>query len=62
MAARSLDHITPAIMDDAARRLGAPDHTAFLSAASHSMKCAFRLICELIAKHETEWAGGGSKA
>ena len=49
---RTLDHITPAIMDDAARRLGAPDHITFLAAAPHSLKCAFALICELIAKHE----------
>lgn len=52
MGSQTLDHITSTIMDDAARRLGAPNHTAFLSVASHSMKCAFRLICELIAKYE----------
>lgn len=41
-----------AIMDDAARRLGAPDARTFLAHAPKSMKCAFRLICELIQKHE----------
>lgn len=56
MTSCSFDHITPAVMDDAARRLGAPDHIAFLAAATHSMKCAFGLICELIAKHEPNGA------
>ncbi|MCP3732037.1 hypothetical protein M9978_16550 [Sphingomonas sp. MG17] len=39
-------------MDDAAKRLGAPDHRAFLAIAEPSMKCAFKLICRLIEKHE----------
>lgn len=40
------------VMEDAARRLGAPGARAFLAAAPPSMLCAFRLICSLIAKHE----------
>ncbi len=40
------------VMDDAARRLGAPNHQVFLAVASPAMKCAFELICRLIGKHE----------
>jgi hypothetical protein len=40
------------VMDDAARRLGAPDHETFLADAPTSMKCAFKLICKLLMKHE----------
>ena len=40
------------VMDDAAQRLGAHNHQAFLRVASPSMKCAFKLICLLIMKHE----------
>jgi hypothetical protein len=52
----SLNHITPAVMNDAARRLGAPDYQSFLAVASRSTRCAFRLICELIARHEPSGA------
>ena len=34
-------------MDLVARRLGAPDHEVFLSVAPGSMKCCFKLACEL---------------
>lgn len=47
----TLDDITPEVMDDAARRLGAPGHTDFLNIASYSMKCAFKLICALIVEN-----------
>lgn len=32
-------------MDEIARHLGAPDHIGFLSIASESMKCAFKVAC-----------------
>lgn len=40
------------VMDDVARRLGAPDARAFLAAAPASMKACFRLCCTLVAKYE----------
>jgi hypothetical protein len=52
MAEVKLDDITDQVMDRAARKLGAPDHKAFLSAAPTSMVCAFRLICELIVEND----------
>jgi hypothetical protein len=48
-------------MDDAAKRLGAPNHREFLRLATPSVQCAFLLICQLLMKHEygTEgvWSG-----
>lgn len=41
-----------AVMDEAARRLGAPNAEAFIAIAAPSMMCAFNLICKLIARHE----------
>lgn len=54
MASAATNEALPSwpVMDDAARRLGAPDARAFLAAASPSLKCAFKLICQLITKHE----------
>jgi hypothetical protein len=40
------------VMDDAAKRLGAPNHREFLRFAAPSMQCAFLLICQLLMKHE----------
>lgn len=40
------------VMEDAARRLGAPDAASFLRIAQPSLLCAFKLICRLIAEHE----------
>jgi hypothetical protein len=58
-----LDDITPEVMDTVAKRLGAPDHRAFLAIASGSMKCAFRLVCELTVENQRlrapDRAGGG---
>lgn len=48
----TLDDITEDVMDDAARMLGAPNHKALLSIATHSMQCAFKLICKLIVEND----------
>lgn len=40
------------VMDAAAKRLGAPNSQSFLAVASDSMKSAFKVICELIGRHE----------
>lgn len=45
-------HSSWAVMNEAARRLGAPDARAFLAIASPSMQCAFKLICKLIAEYD----------
>ena len=52
METRMACHTDRAVMDDAARRLGAPNADAFIRVAPPSMMCAFNLICKLIAKHE----------
>lgn len=40
------------VMDEAARRLGAPSHQSYLIMASDPMKAAFKVICILIGRHE----------
>lgn len=63
MAAVELADITPAIMDQAARRMGAADHKEFLAAAPRSMQGAFRLVCELLVENNRlrreEWLKAG---
>lgn len=40
------------VMDEAARRLGAPSHQSYLTMATEPMKAAFKIICVMIGRYE----------